>query len=110
MMELEIDLQAERDEEIPRVFESAGGYSPTVGIIGAVLVGVFAFVERRAAERPDQVGQSRYTVTPIAPPTAVSMPRSNAMAVESGATGWRRNTITAVRPAVPQAKLPGKIE
>jgi hypothetical protein len=37
MAELEIDLQAERDEEIPRVFESAGGYSPTVGIIGAVL-------------------------------------------------------------------------
>jgi chemotaxis protein MotA len=37
MMELEIDLQSERDEEIPRVFESAGGFSPTVGIIGAVL-------------------------------------------------------------------------
>jgi chemotaxis protein MotA len=37
MMELEIDLQAERDEEVPRVFESAGGFSPTVGIIGAVL-------------------------------------------------------------------------
>ncbi len=36
-MEIELDLQAERDEEIPRVFESAGGYSPTVGIIGAVL-------------------------------------------------------------------------
>jgi chemotaxis protein MotA len=37
MMELEIELQIERDEEIPKVFESAGGYSPTVGIIGAVL-------------------------------------------------------------------------
>jgi chemotaxis protein MotA len=37
MMELELELQMERDEEIPRVFESAGGYSPTVGIIGAVL-------------------------------------------------------------------------
>ena len=37
MMVLEIDLQSDRDEEIPRVFEAAGGYSPTVGILGAVL-------------------------------------------------------------------------
>ena len=37
MMELELDNRGERDEKIPQVFESAGGFSPTVGIIGAVL-------------------------------------------------------------------------
>ena len=37
MMELELDNQAERDEKIPQTFESAGGFAPTVGIIGAVL-------------------------------------------------------------------------
>lgn len=37
MMELELDNQEEHDENIPKVFESAGGFSPTVGIIGAVL-------------------------------------------------------------------------
>jgi len=37
MMELELDNQAEHEEHIPRVFESAGGFSPTIGIIGAVL-------------------------------------------------------------------------
>jgi chemotaxis protein MotA len=37
MMELEMEHQIERDERIPQVFEAAGGYSPTVGIIGAVL-------------------------------------------------------------------------
>ena len=37
MMELELDNQAEHDEHIPKVFESAGGFSPTIGIIGAVL-------------------------------------------------------------------------
>jgi chemotaxis protein MotA len=37
MMELELDNQVEHEENIPRVFESAGGFSPTVGIIGAVL-------------------------------------------------------------------------
>ncbi|HTR64456.1 MAG TPA: flagellar motor protein [Terriglobales bacterium] len=37
MMELELDNQAEREEKIPQVFESAGGFAPTIGIIGAVL-------------------------------------------------------------------------
>ena len=37
MMELELDNQAEHEEHIPRVFEAAGGFAPTVGIIGAVL-------------------------------------------------------------------------
>jgi chemotaxis protein MotA len=35
--ELEIDNQCEREERLPQVFEAAGGFSPTVGIIGAVL-------------------------------------------------------------------------
>jgi len=37
MMEMELDNQAEHEERIPQVFEAAGGFSPTVGIIGAVL-------------------------------------------------------------------------
>lgn len=37
MMELELDNQSEHDDNIPKVFESAGGFSPTIGIIGAVL-------------------------------------------------------------------------
>jgi chemotaxis protein MotA len=37
IMEVDLDNRAERDDNIPRVFESAGGFSPTIGIIGAVL-------------------------------------------------------------------------
>jgi chemotaxis protein MotA len=37
MMELELDNQTEYEEQVPQVFESAGGFAPTVGIIGAVL-------------------------------------------------------------------------
>ena len=37
MMELELDNQSEHEELLPRVFESAGGFAPTIGIIGAVL-------------------------------------------------------------------------
>jgi chemotaxis protein MotA len=37
MAELELENQAEQDERIPQVFDSAGGFAPTIGIIGAVL-------------------------------------------------------------------------
>ena len=37
IMQMELDTKSEMEEKIPQVFEAAGGYSPTVGIIGAVL-------------------------------------------------------------------------
>jgi chemotaxis protein MotA len=37
MMEIQLDYQGEKDEKIPRVFEAAGGFAPTIGILGAVL-------------------------------------------------------------------------
>jgi len=37
MMELELANLAENEENLPRVFESAGGFPPTIGILGAVL-------------------------------------------------------------------------
>jgi chemotaxis protein MotA len=37
MLEGELDSIAEREEQVPRVYEAAGGFAPTVGIIGAVL-------------------------------------------------------------------------
>lgn len=37
IMELEMDNQSEQEEKAPQVFEAAGGYAPTMGIVGAVL-------------------------------------------------------------------------
>jgi chemotaxis protein MotA len=37
MMEIQLDYQGEKDEKIPKVFEAAGGFAPTIGILGAVL-------------------------------------------------------------------------
>ncbi|MGA1995012.1 MAG: flagellar motor protein [Bryobacteraceae bacterium] len=37
IMELEIDLMEQRGEAEAKAFEAAGGYAPTIGIIGAVL-------------------------------------------------------------------------
>ena len=37
MLELEIELEEHHAEAEAKVFEAAGGYAPTIGIIGAVL-------------------------------------------------------------------------
>ena len=54
MMELELDNKVEAEEKVPQVFESAGGYSPTVGIIGAVL-GLIQVMQH--LENIDEVGK-----------------------------------------------------
>lgn len=53
-MELELDNRAEREERAPQVFESAGGFSPTIGIIGAVL-GLIQVMQH--LDKIDEVGR-----------------------------------------------------
>lgn len=36
-MEVEMDMEADKEELIPKVFEAAGGFAPTIGILGAVI-------------------------------------------------------------------------
>jgi chemotaxis protein MotA len=52
--ELELDNQLEREERFSQVFESAGGFSPTVGIIGAVL-GLIQVMQH--LDKIDEVGR-----------------------------------------------------
>jgi chemotaxis protein MotA len=54
MMELQLDYQGEKDERIPKVFEAAGGFAPTIGIIGAVL-GLIQVMQH--LENIDEVGK-----------------------------------------------------
>ncbi len=54
IMELEIDNQAEYEERAPQVFESAGGFAPTIGIIGAVL-GLIQVMQH--LDKIDEVGR-----------------------------------------------------
>ena len=44
-MELEMDREADIDDLIPKVFEAAGGFSPTIGILGAV-IGLIQVMQR----------------------------------------------------------------
>ena len=54
IMELDLGVKAEEDEKISQVFESAGGFSPTIGIIGAVL-GLIQVMQH--LENIDEVGK-----------------------------------------------------
>jgi chemotaxis protein MotA len=53
-MEFELDNQSDRAEQLQGVFESAGGFSPTVGIIGAVL-GLIQVMQH--LDKIDEVGR-----------------------------------------------------
>jgi len=44
-MELEMDLECDNEDMIPRVFEAAGGFAPTIGILGAV-IGLIQVMQR----------------------------------------------------------------
>ena len=54
IMELQIENQFELEEKLPAVFESAGGFSPTIGIIGAVM-GLIQVMQR--LDHIDEVGR-----------------------------------------------------
>ena len=54
IMELELDNKEEQEEKIPQLFESAGGFSPTIGIIGAVL-GLIQVMQH--LDKIDEVGK-----------------------------------------------------
>lgn len=53
-MELEMDREADNEDLIPKVFEAAGGFAPTIGILGAV-IGLIQVMQR--LENIDAVGK-----------------------------------------------------
>jgi chemotaxis protein MotA len=54
IMQLEMDASSEAEDELPRVYESAGGFAPTIGIIGAVL-GLIQVMQH--LDKIDEVGR-----------------------------------------------------
>jgi len=54
IMELALDNMGEKEDKIPQVFEAAGGFSPTIGIIGAVL-GLIQVMQH--LDKIDEVGK-----------------------------------------------------
>lgn len=54
MMEMELENLEEHEEQFPQVFESAGGFAPTIGILGAVL-GLIQVMQH--LDKIDEVGR-----------------------------------------------------
>ncbi len=54
IMQLELDSTSEAEDDLHRVWESAGGFSPTIGIIGAVL-GLIQVMQH--LDKIDEVGR-----------------------------------------------------
>jgi chemotaxis protein MotA len=54
MMEMELNSREEQEERFPQVFESAGGFAPTIGILGAVL-GLIQVMQH--LDKIDEVGR-----------------------------------------------------
>jgi chemotaxis protein MotA len=54
IMQLELDATAEAEDELSRVYEAAGGFAPTIGIIGAVL-GLIQVMQH--LDKIDEVGR-----------------------------------------------------
>jgi chemotaxis protein MotA len=54
IMQVSLDSYAENEERLPSVFESAGGFSPTIGILGAVL-GLIQVMQH--LDKIDEVGR-----------------------------------------------------
>ncbi len=53
-MEFEMDTEADREDLLPKVYEAAGGFAPTIGIIGAV-IGLIQVMQR--LENINEVGK-----------------------------------------------------
>lgn len=53
-MELEMEKEMDQDSQSPRVFEAAGGFAPTIGILGAV-IGLIQVMQR--LENINEVGK-----------------------------------------------------
>jgi chemotaxis protein MotA len=53
-MELEMEIEISAEEMVPKVFEAAGGFAPTIGILGAV-IGLIQVMQR--LENINEVGK-----------------------------------------------------
>lgn len=95
ILQLEIDLEDRRAEAGAKVFESAGGYAPTIGIIGAVL-GLIQVMQHLA--NIDEVGRGIAvsfvaTVYGVASANLLFLPAANKIKARAEARLQRKELI-----------------
>ncbi len=95
MLEMEIEAR-EKDEELPaRVWESAGGYAPTIGIIGAVL-GLIHVMDNLSD--PSKLGAGIAvafvaTVYGVGTANLIFLPIGTKLRVRAQMNAWRRELL-----------------
>jgi len=99
MMELELENEEEHSEKIAQVFESAGGFAPTIGIIGAVL-GLIQVMQH--LQNIDEVGRGIAvafvaTIYGVGSANLLFLPSSGKLKIKSRqAQVWREMTLEGV--------------
>jgi len=99
MMELDLDNQEEHSEKIAQVFESAGGFAPTIGIIGAVL-GLIQVMQH--LQNIDEVGRGIAvafvaTIYGVGSANLLFLPSSGKLKIKSRQEQvWREMTLEGV--------------
>jgi chemotaxis protein MotA len=117
IMEPELDNHADRAEKIAQVFESAGGFAPTIGIIGAVL-GLIQVMEHLG--NIDEVGRGIAvafvaTIYGVASANLLFLPCSGKLKIKSRAEQMQRemtldgviSILEGMNPRMLEAKLLG---
>jgi chemotaxis protein MotA len=119
MMELDLDNQMEHSDKVAQVFESAGGFAPTIGIIGAVL-GLIQVMQH--LQNIDEVGKGIAvafvaTIYGVGSANLIFLPSAGKLKIKSREEEvWREMTLEGVisilegmNPRMLETKLMGYI-
>lgn len=112
MLEAETDAHAEREEAPARVYEAAGGYAPTVGILGAVL-GLIHVMENLSD--PSRLGAGIAvafvaTVYGVGTANLILLPIAAKLHARAGRRARRRDLITEGILAIQEGQNPRLID
>jgi chemotaxis protein MotA len=112
MLEAENDAHADREEAPARVYESAGGYAPTVGILGAVL-GLIHVMENLSD--PSRLGAGIAvafvaTVYGVGTANLVLLPIASKLRARAQRRARRRDLITEGVLAIQEGQNPRLID
>lgn len=112
MLEAENDAHSEREEAPARVYESAGGYAPTVGILGAVL-GLIHVMENLAD--PSKLGAGIAvafvaTVYGVGTANLVLLPIAAKLRARAGRRARRRDLVTEGVLAIQEGQNPRLVD
>ncbi|ROR34948.1 flagellar motor protein [Inmirania thermothiophila] len=111
-LEVELEAREQRDLQAARVFEAAGGYSPTIGIIGAVM-GLIHVMQNLAD--PSRLGEGIATafvatIYGVGAANLLLLPMANKLKALIGEEARHREMIIEGIVAIAEGENPRNIE